>query len=382
MMATSIKERLFRQKCLNELAFYLNWRDLRQLPCSVEARDLSAFVVGNCSSDYLEWACRRPEQSLLHAQTFAHMVRHGRWDTATADLLRGLLSGRFSWHTELLACRQLDLLVACRQADVAAPIDAAAAIAASSMALPPCPLLSDDEAFYSFTHTVGHAYLLQTHAFAPSNAAIVALEGGMCRAIATGDLDLALELLLCQIVSGASLESAALQVYAALTDGLQDGVLSETSRQSSALRDFLAERPQETWAYCFHLMLLAALVLTALEACPRRDGLPPADDDGFVLAYGRCANHLQRHRIVAGLAEAAQLVPLGRRQRCLIRGIDEHVVALRNPDGSFGRFFDERRLYEANVPGGRFSDVRAPVQSACLRHLACSTVSPIDQGAA
>lgn len=382
MMATSIKERLFRQKCLNELAFYLNWRDLRQLPYSAEARRMSDFVVGNCDGEYLEWACRRPQQSLLHTQTFAHVLRHDRQNAATTTLLLHLLSGRFSWHTELLACRQLDILVACREAGAAAPIDARTVVAASSLALPPCPLLSDDEAFYSLTHTVGYTYLLNVDAFPPGAQTIAALEGGLCRAIATADLDLALELLLCQIVSSAPLDGGARLVYAALADGLRDGAVLETSRPSASLRDFLAERADERWAAAFHLMLLAALVLAALEESPRRDDLLGDGDNSFALVYGRCAHLLQRHQIVAGLAEAMRLMPVDAGQRRLVRGIDEHVAALRNPDGSFGRFFDERRLYYANVPTGKFTDVTAPVQDACTRYLARGAMHSTDEGIA
>lgn len=380
MISSSVTERLWRQKCLNELAFYLNWRDLRQLPYSAEAARLSAFVVDNCSNDYLEWAGRRPQQSLVHAQTFAHAVRHGGDGAATTSRLRHLLSGRFSWHTELLACRQLELLVACRHAGAVAPIEVNAVIAASSLVLPPCPLLSDTEAFYSFAHTVFFTHLLQPDALPPSAQTVAALEGGLCRAIAASDLDLALELLLCQIVSGTPFDGGARLAYALLVNGLAGGVLSETIRLSPAQRDFLAERPEEHWAKAFHLMQLAALVLTALEQSQRQTDLLAAGDDSFALVYGRCAQHLQRHQIAAGLDEAARLMPTDALQHRLVRGIDGHVAFLRNSDGSFGRYFDERRLYNATTPDGHFGDLMLPVQDACTRHLARAATRCIGEG--
>jgi hypothetical protein len=381
MVSVSVKERLFRQKCLNELAFYVNFRDMCQLPLSAEAARICEFVVGNWSSEYLEWACRRPLQSLVHAQTFALLARRGRQDADTVHMLQQLLAGAFCWHTELLACRQLDLLVACRQAGVAEPIDVDTVIAASSLMLPPSPLLSDTEAFYSFTHAVGFAYLLQPQRPELPLRTASALEGGLCRALAGANMDLASELLLCQIVSGMALDGAARLAYGALADGLTRGDLSDTLGNSSALKDFLAERPTEQWAKAFHLMFLAALVLTALETSPRLEELLAGPfDDSFALTYGRCAQHLQRHQIVAGLDAAALLAPANERQWRLMRGINEHVGSLRNPDGSFGRFFDERRLYLANAPGGRFDDLIVPARDACVRHLARAATHPIDEG--
>jgi hypothetical protein len=372
LRSSSEAERFFRQKCFNELCFYLAWNRELGLHSTPALQRMSAHVDTCLDGDYLDWACRSPIRSLAFSQSLGYALRLRGKDAPDMARVVEALTGRFSWNTELLPCRQLDLLVACHVGQVKAPLDAATVLANSSVMVPPCPIFSDREAFYSFTHSVIYGALVSKWQLPVLSETRDATIAGLQRALADADADLATELTLSAAVLGVPLEGVCANHINELISKLtREDVLRPVAIRSAPLRAFQLACPDDDWAVSFHEMVVVGMLFSWLETF----GVPVAPSCPETLAgaitYGTVYQLLHRYQIATALALLENSAPrYDAHQRDLER-ITAFLLFIRRPDGHFGCFSEERRLFEQNYPGHDFDrELRTPLSLACVRYLA------------
>lgn len=362
------EEYLFRCKCLSEMAGYLIWRErLGDVDRSALA-PLRQHVLARIDGDFLSLAARDPARILIFCSSLSYALRHRSLAAQDEALARRLLSAEFAWSVEWLPCRQLDLLQACRAAGLDGPVDARDVVGVSSLVTVPSPLNAGRESYYSLTHSVFYAYLLGVLDAPRTQALHESIEGGMCRTIALGDLDLGLELVASAQLSGLRDSPAQRWLLDEAVRMLQhDGALS--AERSGAVRAFVERCPGEAfWAERIHVTQVAGMALSSALHLDALDELGLSDAQReTVSALGEALEALQRRRWVAGL-NAAERFAQARLAHPVHQQFPARILAFidsnRRNDGGFGHFVEERALYRRMRPGGDFdADVLAAVQS-------------------
>lgn len=373
--------RLFRVKCLNEAALYLIWLDALELAATARGAHLGARVTQLCSEPLLDWCCRSAARSMMCAHILAYALRHRPLGAARKLRLQTAIGGRFCWHTEVVPCRQLDLLLACQYAHVAPPVSAEEVLRVSSVRLPPSAIHSDRNAFYAMAGTVifrlaaGGAIDLSRDEKLRS-----AIEGGLCRALAGSDFDLGAELAICALADPVCDSPTVSLLFDAIVEELaRTGVVGSQQRPSESERRFLTRCPDEEWARFYHTTLVAAMLLAFME---RRGLARVAEPDmaarkrrmGEIL---RCLHGYQLHK---ALAELDGFYPQDKVELDLFEEIYDFFDFIRTDEGHFGCVTEEREAFDARYPGGDFdAEVMAPLARDASRFLSAreAVLSPI-----
>lgn len=365
----SAGELLFRRKCFNELALFLLWQQRFPHRALESLAPIRRLMAARIDDDYLSMALRRPERMLMYNCALGYAVHCGLFDRRQCALARAALSGPFAWSLDHTVFRQLDLVLACRFAGVAPPLDPRALFKVSALALPPSPIHGTRDAFYALTHAAFYRFFLPDCGPAAHPRLALSLEGGTCRALASDDLDLGLELLIAQLLHGIVPGPASLM----LVDQLLDEILGlgHTAARPPTLdvAAFLEVRPGEAaWAGRFHTMLVASLALLLLEeyagAAWRRPD--PAACAG-ARAMGDCLLALHKYHLASGLAHLdAEALAF---DQDLLREIAALVRMSERAGGHFGHLVDEAARLARLRPGAA-DEVLAPVDRACRAFLA------------
>jgi hypothetical protein len=376
---TSVAELSFRRKCLNELAIYLLWTEHLGVAATPESDRLRAAFADFASDDYLDLACRSPKRVLMFSAALSYALRAGLLDATRRRRVSALLCNAFAWSTEWPAFRQLDLLTACAFGGLRGPLSARDVVAASSLAVPPCPIYSDRDGYYALCHSVVYAFILGA-APEPSRLLVEALDGGLCRAVATEDLDLGLELVLsCMVLGLEATPAMTLVVERALAQlNAPPGALSSPSIKLAAIEDFSAVRPLERpFAESFHLMLVAGLVLAFAQA--RGIALDRSCDEAdarFVRAAGAAFAALHRYSLPAGLSLLADTAPRTALEFAHVGRIADFVSLNAADGGRYGLFVEERAIFRSLHPERDFeASVQPHVDTACTQFLARHAVA-------
>jgi hypothetical protein len=266
------EEYLFRCKCFNEMAIYLSWREFFGFGDSPEIVKLRQAVLSRIDSRFVALAARDPARILVFCSALSYAMRHDALSSHNKYVAQYVLSNNFAWSTEWLPCRQLDLLRAAQSAGMPLPVFPGDVVAVSSARVPPSPLQADRESFYSLTHTILFAYMLDALSGRVGNGLHESIEGGLCRAIFEDDLDLALELMACAQLTGLCRSPAQSYLMRRVLPMLiRDGCLSIALRDQ-AINDFLKYKPDEAfWAERIHVTQVAGMencrMLTAMLCC-------------------------------------------------------------------------------------------------------------------
>ncbi len=376
---SSVAELSFRRKCLNELAIYLLWIDHLGIAGTPQTDRLRSAFTELASDEYFDLACRSPKRVLMFSAALSYALRADLLDATRRRRVSALLSNAFAWSTEWPAFRQLDLLVACAFGGLRGPLSARDVVAASSLALPPCPIYSDRDGYYALCHSVVYAFILGA-AREPSRLLVEALDGGLCRTVATEDLDLGLELVLSCMVLGLETTPAMSLVIERMLAQLNapPGALGSPSIKLAAIEDFSAARPLERpFADSFHLMLVAGLVLAFAQArgvaLDRRCG---EADLGFVHRVGAAFAALHRYSLPAGLSLLADAVPRTALEFAHLGRIADFVALNAADGGQYGLFVEERAIFRSLHPERDFdASVQLHVDAACTQFLARHAVA-------
>lgn len=364
----------FRRKCLNELAIYVLWREHLRLADDADTERLRAILAGHLTNDYVDLACRSPKRILMFSAALSYALRAGLLDPLRRQRVAALLYGPFAWYSEWPAFRQLDLLVACRLGGVAAPLDEQDVLAVSSLAVPPCPIYSDRDAFYALCHSVVYACMLGAK-LGPSDSVRAAVDGGLCRAVASQDLDLGIELVLSALILGMEINAP----MAVILDRMLAAIASpETPPNAPAMKfmaidEFVELRPTEgSWAQSCHVMIVSGLLLAFMEA--RGIDLseePEAERVAFAHRVGAAFLALHAYQIRSGLDLALALTARTPLESAHLRRICEFVDLNRRDTAQYGLFVEERALFQAAYPHLDFdANVRAQIDTICAQFLA------------
>ena len=363
----SAAELLFRRKCFNELVLLLLWHERlphRQLESLAGIRH---FVASRIDDDYLSMALRRPERLLMYSGALGYAVHAGLLDHRQSAVVRATLSGPFAWSLDHTVFRQLDLAMACHFAGVPAPLDPQALFAVSALALPPSPIHGNRDAFYAVTHSAFYRFFLTDCQVDMHPALALSIRGGVCRALASDDLDLGLELIMAQLLHGIPLGPESLMLVEQLLDELLAGGHTVARQRTIDVAAFLDVQPGEAgWAGRFHLMLVASLALLLLEEHADEGWCrpDPLACEG-ARAMGSCLLGLHQYHLASGLGHLERLdaaVPL---DPGLLREIAAFVRMSERSDGHFGHLVDEAARLAKLHPGSDPLTLLAPVDRAC-----------------
>lgn len=372
------ESRLFRVKCLNEAALYLIWLDALELPASAHSPLLRTCVTQLCSDPLLDWCCRSSARSLMCAHILAYALQHRDLGAARKQRLRTALGGRFCWHAEAVPCRQLDLLLACHYARVTPPISADAILRVSSVSLPPSPIHSDRNAFYAMAGTVIFRLAAGgTINMSRDQKLRIAIEGGLCRALATADFDLGAELAICALADPACASPAVSLLFHAIAQELaRTGVVGGQQRLSEPEGRFLARCPDEEWARFYHTTLVTAMLLAFMEQRGFAQVAAPGAD-ARKRRMGEVLHCLHGYQLSKALAALEGFHP----QDDVELGLFEEIYAffdfIRTDEGHFGCVTEEREIFDAHYPGGDFdAAVMAPLARDAVRFMAAREAVP------
>jgi hypothetical protein len=355
-------EALFRRKCFAEIAILLALHEHlgveRDAP---EVRRIRDHVALMPVERLICLASRSSDRTLFCANALSFMLRSGLLDDGQAGRVAALLSGPRVWGIELPPFRRLDLMLACSLAGIPSPLSAAALVAQSSVSEPPCALSAPRDALYALTHSVIYAALLRVPGLRSARLRD-AVEGGMYRALAAGDNDLALEFLTAAQLLGGCDRVVQRLLADDTIESLQSGRMI-ACLPSSAVLSFAKDLPEEEeWARSFHIMLVSALALNAVDATSELDGVEVAQDDrDFYRAIGRVYLDFSKYELESAVAGLRPLLNSARNEaqhRALQQALD-FARTLRCHDGGYGHFVDEDILrhnrygQDALVPEGR-----------------------------
>lgn len=367
----SAAELLFRRKCFNELAVLLLWYERMPHRALESLATIRHFVASRIDDNYLSMALRRPERLLMYTAALGYAVHAGLLGQRQCEQARATLSGPFAWSLDHTVFRQLDLVLACHFAGVPAPLDPQALFQVSALALPPSPIHGNRDAFYAVSHSAFYRFFLRDCRVDAHPRLALSVKGGVCRALASDDLDLGLELIMVQLLHGIPLGAESL----ALVERLLDEILTEghaAARQRSIdVAAFLEVEPGEAgWAGRFHLMLVASLALLLLEEYFDADWRQPDPRacEG-ARAMGSCLLALHRYHLASGLAHLERLdagVPL---DPGLLGEVAAFVRMSERADGHFGHLVDEAARMAKLHPDAGVDDLLAPIDRACRAFL-------------
>jgi hypothetical protein len=382
---TSVAELSFRRKCLNELAVYLLWREHLEIAPDARTEQLKAAFANHASDDYIDLACRSPKRVLMFTAALAYALRADLLDPVRRTRVSALLAGAFAWNSEWPAFRQLDLLVATTFAGLPPRLSGRDVMAVSSVAVPPCPIYSDRDAFYALCHSIVYGFMLGTAATS-SGDLVEAIDGGLCRAVASQDLDLGLELALAAMALGMDQTPAMTLVLAEMFARLDSPVVSlePTTIAMSAIEEFVSVRPQERgFAESVHTAIVAALVLALMEARGASAGASYGEREfQFARGVGAAFQALHKYSLLAGVMRALELTPSSALESAHVRRIAGFVALNEQRDGRFGLFVEERALFASSNPDSDFDVSVGPhIDAVCrqflVRHVAGTSGSAL-----
>ena len=197
----------YKLKAFDELCMYLSIGDKRtSAPFPREIRDFASSVCVN--SRYLSTVVSSPRELLLYIYPIIYMVRNRlpSWREMRAYAISVISSDLF-FSTERLPCRLLDALFCLWQLD---PENERLSLfgnawSVGSGAHPPHAGWSTASEYYTYTHSIffGTKLGLDSHGYGLSgkNAQSEdAVEFGILRFLSESNIDIALELVLCQML--------------------------------------------------------------------------------------------------------------------------------------------------------------------------------------
>lgn len=365
------EEYLFRCKVFNELASYVHWRERLGHAETSSLETIRRHILSRVDDGYLQLAARDPRRVLAFCSAIGYALGAGELTGAQHSLARWIISPGFAWSTEWLPCRQLDLLQASRIAGIAGPVDARTVIASSSVAFPPSPFLTDREGYYSFTHSAYYGWLLQGSSTHDDEPMALAIEGGLCRALHDGDMDLACELLAIASLYGTSPGPAQRQLLHRMLPSLlsERSVHAPANTTDEAVAAFVGVRPEEgEWAERIHATLVAALgIACALSRGWRYTTSDVERDRSIVDGFGGMVSAFQRRRWKAGLARAEEVLRRSRDQGLDVtwhNGLVAFLASAFGEDGVPHGLIEERMAFRRLMPEGDFErSVLAPLSA-------------------
>jgi hypothetical protein len=363
----SAGELLFRRKCFNELAGFLLWHERLPHRQDDAVAAIGHFVASRIDDNYLSMALRRPERLLMYTAALGYAVHAGLFDQRQCAVVRATLAGPFAWSLDHTVFRQLDQVLACHFAGVKAPLDPAALFRVCALALPPSPIYGNRDAFYAVTHSAFYRFFLADCAVDAHPMLALSVKGGVCRALASNDFDLGLELVMVQLLHGIALGPESLMLVEQLLDEiLAEGQTAARQRSMDVVAFLEVEPGEAAWAERFHLMLVASLTLLLLEEQADPDWrMPDQLACEGARAMGSCLLALHRYHLASGLAHLERLdaaVPL---DPGLLREIAAFVRLNERADGHFGHLVDEAARLAKLDPDGDAGALIEPVDRAC-----------------
>lgn len=367
-------EIFFRRKCFNELCDYVVWQDsLGQLRANGSGALLDA-ALGQFRPDYSELASRSPRYSLMFSASTALAIKCRIFPSEVNAKLVALLSGKFSWNSELVPHRMLDLLVACHYAGAPMPVDPSKVIEVSALTLSPDAILTDRDGLYAFTHSAMYARVLKGRQLSEYAPALDDLEGAIYRTLADNDIDLALELTVSYLIIKGQLSAGGQSALARVIEELtRDGVVDGTHRPlSSVVKHFLEVKPDEKWAATFHLMTVVGLVLSYMKAHAIGPGeiLGSAAQDELH-AIGHALLHASHYRLLSAVRTLEKQECWSARCAPQAEKIVRFLRFNLNQQGGFGFFQPERNYFERSGRTGDFErDVLGDLNQECHAFLA------------
>ena len=363
-------EYLFRCKVFNELAFYVQWRSRLACPEKSPVHAIRRHILAHARGDYLELAARDPRRVLIFCSAVGYALGHGALSNGDARLARWILSPGFAWNTEWVPNRQLDLLQSRRLGGLGELMDVASVVAASSVAWPPSPFLADREAYYAFTHSVYYSWLLGQLPGECGGHSALAIEGGLCRALHEGDIDLAYELFAAAALHGLGPGPGQRNLLRRTLPSLMEegAVHAPANTKDEAMAAFVASRAGErAWAERFHVTLVAALGLAcALYRGQAHDMEEAHNDAATVDVVGAMFSSFHGRRWKAGLHAAERMlrdgVP-GWSGNVFREGLGVFLTCAMDGEGVPHGLVEERMAFRRLSPGGGFEQsILEPLQ--------------------
>jgi len=256
----------YKLKAFDELCMYLSIGDERTgVPFPREIHDFVGSVCVN--PRYLSTVVSSPRELLLYIYPIIYMVRKQlpSWREMKAYAV-SVVSSDLYFSTERVPCRILDALFCLWQLD---PENEKLGLfenawSVGSGAHPPHAAWSTLSEYYTYTHSVffGTKLGLDSHGHSRSGASEQseeAIEFGILRFLSESNIDIALELVLCQILlkHGNTIGGSALclsQVFADID--LHGYVVGPTPEGVDLFSD-----SEKTWFCNYHTSLVAAIAL-------------------------------------------------------------------------------------------------------------------------
>jgi hypothetical protein len=256
----------YKLKAFDELCMYLSIGD--DLTSVSIPRELHEFVSSVCvNSRYLSTVVSSPRELLLYIYPIIYMVqkRLPSWREMRAYAI-SVLSSDLYFSTERLPCRILDALFCLWQLD---PGNERLSLfgnawSVGSGAHPPHAGWSTASEYYSYTHSIFFGTKLGLDSDGPGlNGKTAqsedAIEFGILRFLSESNIDIALELVLCQMLlkHKNSIGGAALCLSHLFADiNLHGYAVGPTSEGVDLFSD-----SEKTWFCNYHTSLVAALAL-------------------------------------------------------------------------------------------------------------------------
>jgi hypothetical protein len=256
----------YKLKAFDELCMFLSIGDERT--STTIPRELRAFVSSVCVNPrYLSTVVSSPRELLLYIYPIIYMVRKRlpSWREMRAYAI-GVLSSDFFFSTERLPCRILDALFCLWQLD---PENERLGLfgnawSVGSGAHPPHAGWSTTSEYYSYTHSIFFGTKLGLDAHLPglngeNGQSEDAVEFGILRFLSESNIDIALELVLCQMFlkHKTSVGGLALCLSHLFADiGLHGYAVGPTPEGADLFGD-----SEKSWFCNYHTSLVAAIVL-------------------------------------------------------------------------------------------------------------------------
>ena len=256
----------YRLKAFDELSMYLSIAD--ELTDVSIPREIDDFVSSVCVNPrYLSTVVSSPRELLLYAYPIIYMVRKQlpSWREMKSYAL-SVLSSDLYFSTERVPCRVLDALFCLWQLD---PENEKSDLFESAWSVgsgghPPHAAWSTLSEYYAYTHSIffGTKFGLDSHGpglDGGSERSEDAIEFGILRFLSESNIDIALELVLCQMLlrHDNAIGGTALCLSQLLADISLDGYVVGPTPEGVDLFD----DSEKAWFCNYHSSLVAAIAL-------------------------------------------------------------------------------------------------------------------------
>ena len=275
------------------------------------------FAKRVCSNKtYLSQVLSSPGEILLYVYPIIFMVEYNvpLWDELR-DYAISVLTSSLYRSTERLPHRMLDALYCLWWLDKekANPEDFQSIFEQSNGAFQPHAGWNDLKDYYSFTHNIFYFTKLDMDHSRNNDICSASLKQcldfGICRFVSEGNLDISLELIICQLVLGLELSDEALHaILRAIIEVESSGYV----RGPDLIDDNLYAGAEHTWFCNYHTSLVAAIMFRKLY-CFGLDRLRTAmlrQNE----ASERIGSILQAGRLLSKMANERGLQPIVRGQ--------------------------------------------------------------------